>query len=480
MPFEDDEVRVTSTPAATSNNDLDIDDCAVDFGDQDAQHADNTEDLYDCPEERCVPADQLVVTPSGMLYVGEVFAAAGLAATCASRATEVVYPLFNRDGVVETTTVFTHNGRSPVIRLTTRTGYVVKATANHSHLVMNTDGWWIWKKTKELKEGDYLITRRDYAAPMGTASSLSPDLLYFLGVVIADGSLTEKRIGATNNDPSVIEAIKIYGAELLRVSPKIYEKSASPGSFDFHFNSKEEVTALYEKLGWHAGVAKDKHLGLFIRSLDAEGVRAVLQGYFDCECSIDGGRIEVISASWKLLSEVKCLLLAHFGITGILKKKTVAAYAENDYWRLSLNGLEAERYVEMVGFRSLIRQSDCRGILGTERNPNVDSIPHIGGLLSAVHESSETTQEHVTLVRDYKGKDPLAHVTYDRLAKILRATWLPSSALDRLAEINAAHYFYDEVLRVEALEPVPTFDFSMPKTHSFLLHGLVTHNSHVQ
>jgi recombination protein RecA len=284
----------------------------------------------------------------------------------------------------------------------------------------------------------------------------------------------------TNNDPSVIEAIKIYGAELLRVSPKIYEKSASPGSFDFHFNSKEEVTALYEKLGWHVGVAKDKHLGLFIRSLDAEGFRAVMQGYFDCECSIDGGTIEVSSASWKLLFEVKCLLLAHFGITGILKSKTVSAYEENDYWRLSLYGEEAERYVEMVGFRSLIRQSFCRGILGTVRNPNVDSIPHIGGLLSAVYDSSETTREHMVLVGDYRGSTPRAQVTYQRLAKILRASWSPSRALDRLIEINAANYFYDQVVRVEELDPVPTFDFSTPKTHSFILNGLVTHNSHVK
>jgi hypothetical protein len=50
MPFEDDEVRVKSTPAATSNNDFDIDDCAVDFGDQDA--------LSRSGLDRIVPADK--------------------------------------------------------------------------------------------------------------------------------------------------------------------------------------------------------------------------------------------------------------------------------------------------------------------------------------------------------------------------------------------------------------------------------------
>jgi LAGLIDADG-like domain len=269
------------------------------------------------------------------------------------------------------------------------------------------------------------------------------------------------------------------------MQPHVYPRKGNSGSLAYHFNSTEKVGNLYDRLGWQPCVAIGKKLGRYIRGLNQEGIAAVLRGYFDCECSISAvGSIEVASASWTLLHEVKVALLLHFGIIGNLKPLKNAEYPDNDYWVLHLYGGEAESYVRQIGFRSEIRQERakvCLG-LGKMRNPNIDVIPNLGHFLTAIHEASETTREHVTLVRDYKGAEPRAEVTYQRLGLILSAKWSEGPALERLREIHAANYYYDVVTKVEMLdsEPISVIGTWKPCTHDRRIGSSLPPNSREQ
>jgi replicative DNA helicase Mcm len=284
-------------------------------------------------------------------------------------------------------------------------------------------------------------------------------------------------MGFTNDDPTIQDVITKYGPEIFGVEPRVYAKN-DRGSHDYHFNNTKAVTAFYEKLGLKPCKAAGKQFGPLVRTLDKDGIRAVLQGYIDCECTItDVGCIVISSASWRLLTDVKLALQVHFGIISVLRELDVAEYAQNDYWSLTMSGEEAARYVEKVGFLSKIRQAEADRWLEKERNPNIDVIPGLGGLLSAIHGSSETSREHVVLVRDYKGENPRANVTYQRLERILDATWSDTLALERLRQVHDARYFYDEVVSVTEVEAEPAFDFDMPDSHTYILNGFATRNS---
>jgi Intein splicing domain/LAGLIDADG-like domain len=426
---------------------------------------------------QCLAVDNLVITPSGILYVDEVFQENSLEATSLPRAIAQEYPLINREGDVERTSQFTRNGRRPVFAVKTVSGNQIISTSSHPHLVMNRSGYWVWKRTDKIEPGDYLVTSRKYAVSIGQRAEVSDEELYFLGTLLADGSFTTYRVGVTNNDPVVKQHILEHGTAVLGVRPHQYAK-VSAGSFDYHFNSKEAASALYAKKGWAPGVAKDKHLGPFIRRLSTEQVRLVLQGYFDCECSVQGSGIEVVSASWKLLFEVKSVLQSHFGIISLLKEKKVASYPDRQYWRLNLYGMSARLFVERIGFRSDVRNTQAR-VLPSDKmtNPNLDVVPGCGLLLEALYDSSETTREHNFETRDYKGAKPRASITYQSLETLLALPWAECAPLRRLKEIMTAGYYYDEVVGVEEREPEPTFDFVVPGSHSFHVANIITHNS---
>jgi intein/homing endonuclease len=429
-------------------------------------------------EGNCFPADQLLCSPHGLLYVSEAFDLAGLKATCSRRETPVEFPFYNERGEAESTSNFTHNGRRKVLRLTTRIGGTVKATANQPLYSMNNHGWAVKKKINDIKCGDHLMIQRSFDGDIGSPGIYPDNALYFFGVSIADAWLGRNTIRLCNDDPVVQEAIVKHGSELFGMPPRVYGRTGNTGSLAYHFNSQQKVGDTYVRLGWEPCVAKGKKLGRYIRTLDKGGIAAVLRGYFDCECSIsDIGSVDVTSASWNLLHEVKTLLLLHFGIIANLKRCLKAEYPGNEYWTLHLYGGEAETYAREIGFRSEIRQAQAKACLGKARNPNLDVIPNLGHFLTAIHESSDTTREHVHLVRDYKGDEARAAVTYQRLGRILSAKWEEGPALERLREIYETHYYYDEVTKVEMLESEPTFDFSMPYSHSIIVNGFVARSS---
>jgi intein/homing endonuclease len=106
---------------------------------------------------QCIPADQLISTPAGLKYVGEIFTETGIGIAAASKKTPYSYPLLNREGDVENTSALTNNGSRPVHRITTRSGTDVKATANHPFLVVNESGWWVWRRAAEIRHGSRLL-----------------------------------------------------------------------------------------------------------------------------------------------------------------------------------------------------------------------------------------------------------------------------------------------------------------------------------
>jgi protein RecA len=433
---------------------------------------------------KCLPADTYVTTEKGLQTIREVFASNGFECTSSNWTKEATVSLYNSKREPENTTHFTSNGKRPVITIKTFSGGEIQATANHPHLVMSSRGAWVWKQTKDLEPGDVMVSERNSLA--GTRS-VDPDQAYLLGVLLANGHLGESSVSVTNDDPTIKGFLRrAPGLPTPKEYPTNSPNEGQEPSIDFHFNSVEVTKALYHQTGWSPCKAAEKHVGPWIRSFDQDSLREVLRGYVDCKSYVDTDKaeMEMVSASKQLLVEVG-LLLRSWGILSLLRDKTVAQYPDTPYWRLIVSGAELRRYVEKIGTRSLRRMGEFEKIGHKQPNTNFDSIPNLGGLLRDLYSTLEESREMRYLFADYmersSGQPSRARLTYDRLDKILCAVQpndLNRGLLDQLRLVQQRGYFYDEVIEVsEPSDPVPTFDFAMESSHSFIANGFVTHNT---
>jgi recombination protein RecA len=429
---------------------------------------------------KCLPADTYIATEYGLLTVQELFEQEGMVASCTAQVTPHRVRLLNRYFRYEPTVKFTHNYKRPLIKLTTATGFQVRSTYNHPHLVMSKTGNWIWKKTKDISKDDFLISGQN-KNNIPYAKTCNKDIAYLLGVLIADAYFGENRISVTNDDPYVMDILRNVAPATLGTEVIEYPVCDSK-SVDFHFNSKIEITKFYGDYGFEPGVAKNKNITKIIRSFSKKSLRHVLSGFFDCECSIDleNSSIEVVSASWDLLFQVKLLLQINYGIVTTLNPKVVKHYEGTNYWRLELYGKNVYKFAKHIGSRSPLRQPLLREVATKVRDSkqtNIDVIPNMRSLIRDMYNASETTRAHNDLVQDITGKNKV-DLTYYKLGRIINeVNWDAAPGFDRLKEVYKAGYFYDRVEEIEYCSEEPTFDFEMQETHSFIANGLVTHNT---
>jgi RecA/RadA recombinase len=178
-----------------------------------------------------------------------------------------------------------------------------------------------------------------------------------------------------------------------------------------------------------------------------------------------------------MLHQIKLMLL-NFGIIATLHNKPVEGKM---YYRLWLNGLELQKYVESIGFVSAERnESVKRCDFSRCGNSNIDVIPNLSGLLRSLHDAVWNSDRQLCyLIKDYTyGR---ACPSYEKLGEIVHAIKdrVPSSMqaiIAYLRNLLDRRYFFDPVDTIED-DQAPVFDVEMPETHSFWANGFASHNS---
>jgi len=431
---------------------------------------------------KCVTGNTYIASEYGLLTVKELFEINDVVPSCTNKITPVTTKLLNKNLEYEPTTKFVNNNRRATIKISTVTGNTIRTSYNHPHLVMSKIGNWVWKQAKDITTDDYLVTtRKKVEIPYG--GEYEPELCYFIGICLADAHFEEYRIAITNNDPAVIDNLRIYAPKYLGIAAKEYPETRN-NSINFHFSGKELVQKFYERFGLSEGVAKDKNFPLQIRNASVASLRKVIQGYMDCECSIDSARpiIEVVSASYKLVFVLKQLLQTYFGVVATLSPKKVKKYRNKKYYRLTIYGKNVFLYALRVGTSSPLRRRDLKLAAKNGRreiNPTNNAVPYSKDILYDLIRCSENIDRRVWKELSILDK-PECRLTYRQLRVILNM--IPnnkSAARNRLQEIANANYFYDKVVSVKRAKPIPLFDFEMAETHSFVANSIITHNTTV-
>ena len=431
---------------------------------------------------KCLTKDTMILTKEGYRSLEEIFLMNNITPYCTQKEVPCSFPLINMNGEEENTTHFVMNGKRKVYKTITQNGTVIKSTAKHPLRVITPNGYMIWKKTNELQKGDVLVGRigGNYFSKKENNENEKIEAS-ILGLIIADGYLSDKRIGFSNSNEELINYYKEnYNkiSEFNNVSLKEY-KTEGRITTEFHLNSKEQISLFYNRMGLKSALAKDKFVPKFIFNGNETLQKTFLKFYFDCEASIEDNNINVSSASYKLLYQIK-IMLSNMGIMTSLKPKKINDYPDNEYWNLYIFNNNIIKFNDKIGWFTKERNDKIIKFY-EDKKFHDDSIPYIRKMLEEYYNSIDPTLRSSELYSLFDLDKRRENYWYSksRLKEVLEATgdyanpWIVG-ALNELIDENIS---FEIIESIEEQDEIETFDFAMENTHSFIAEGIINHNT---
>jgi protein RecA len=434
---------------------------------------------------KCQTADTYVWSDRGLETIAEVFERAGMKASCTSRITDVSESgirLVNENGELETVAALTHNNRKPVLRLKLRSGRIVSVTHNHPLRVVSDRGFIVWRKAGDVRVSDTIVSAEFGAVAAAAGDGLSEDEAVLLGYLVAEGTLCyENKIRFTNWDPEV-------SREFTRLMEHIAEVPVRDCSNkEFEASGKKIRERFAEEYGLDYVRAAGKKIPACVRTAGHKAQRAFLSALFEGDGWIDpSSTIGLGTVSGELARQVQ-LMLYGLGIPATVSSKYSAKY-ERDYWSVEVNPAVVGRFLSEVGFRSARRRAQVeRCFKASLRDPQFENIPHLSGLLRDLRDDCGGDREFDRVAGDMFRTDLALSCSRRRLAKIVE--WCDQQEdrfsagakviVEYLRMLSALPYAYEEVVAVEDAGLQPTFDIVLPRTHSFIANGMLSHNTTV-
>jgi phosphate starvation-inducible protein PhoH/intein/homing endonuclease len=434
---------------------------------------------------KCLAGDSLVLTDRGMVEISQL--ASG---TRADEAVAIDLTVHGVDGA-EPATRFYDGGESDTLKITTRFGYSIETTPEHPLLVLESEGALAWRRADALKPGDTLALQRTQRmfgdrVGLGYTSHLNPcdgskpisvealddRLAYLCGLLVGDGCLTwRNRVILSSSDADAIAVFHELASELgLHVI-----QGTRP--YD-HIIASKSLYLLFERMGLSTGLARTKCIPHAVRAAPERFVAAFLSGLFDADGTVDrrDGTISYSTVSPTLASQMHTMLL-NFGIVASRGIKRGRYKGERHLSeRLTITGIEAERFDALIGFR-LERKRALRQQKRT--NTNVDVVPFVSQHIDAVVRSTTLTHAQHKVVEDYR--IARRRPSYDKLGRLVALLYdrgAPPVMLEPLQQLVDRNLLFLPVTRI-APGRAHVYDLTVPGTHSFVANGFVNHNTYL-
>ncbi len=434
---------------------------------------------------KCLTAGTYVWTDKGLETIAELFARAGQKASCTSRITDVRdlgLRAVNEHGELETIAVLTHNNRKPVVKIKLKSGRSIEATHNHPLRVVSERGFIVWRDAGDIRAGDAVVSGAFGAVEAVAGDGLSEDEAVFLGYLVAEGSLGyRERVRFTNTDKDVAGEYVRIAEQLFGLEVRCYNEQ------EYDISGVAFRQRLHDEYGLEYVNAAEKSVPHLVRTGGHKVQRAFLSALFEGDGWIDKSSTVGLGTASEVLAEQVQLLLLGLNIPSSLRATWNEKYQRN-YWTVTINPAHSHRYLEEVGFRSPRRGRQVEaGFRRSRRDPVVENVPHVAGLVRDLRDDVGGDREFDRIARDLFRSDMALGCSRSRLAKIVdwareRSERLSTSGAALLTHLDAlanARLTFESVTEVIDAGLQPTFDLMVPRTHSFLANGVLSHNTTV-
>jgi len=443
---------------------------------------------------KCLTKDTMVWSDAGLETVEELFARVEQRASCTSRVTDVEdfgVRLVNEEVELETMSAVTHNNRRPTWRVVTESGRHVEATARHPLRVLNERAEIVWRKVEDLRQGDVLVSAAFGADLANGSEHLSEDEALLLGYLVAEGSLgpsARNAIRFSNHHDPDVQAEYVRLLESVLGIERDDVRTSQGGEHCVHDTTARQRLA--DEYGLASTLSAGKVMPHRVRTGGAKAQRAFLSALYEGDGWIERGpEIGYTSASEQLVREVQLVLLG-LGIPSSIRAKWNRHHERND-WTVLIPPGAVHRFLDDIGFRSQRRAAQVERHLRASRPTTwAESIPFADTLVGDLRDAIGGDREFDDLARDLFRTDLKAdgapiHASRERLSALVdwcRDRHIPRSAaplVERLEFLVAMPYTFERITAIEEAGAQPTFDVVVPRTHSFITNGILSHNTTV-
>lgn len=367
----------------------------------------------------------------------------------------------------------------------------------------------VWSKTTPLFDFDFVPSNVQGLNSGGPdcilPSSMTLELAELLGMLTADGYLCNGRINFTNSNERKLRLYSDLCGSVFGITPKRREHQGK--NIDLTFNSKK-VSAFLTYLGVYNKKSRDKVVSWAIKQSPREYIIAFLQGMFNCDSYGLGKKHDSRSCQFVFntysgeLAKTVQLMLLNLGVFSSLEREysghnSPAKDPSNpslcNYNTLKVSGAaDVEKLYDTVWIRKN-RSKAKEAIHDYETIPRYkriktgsDKLPELESFRSKANPFikwvkkdlgfdtlflSDFTEELFREFEEYCAALPNAmqRSTYRKSAEYVHS-FVEYTRKNNLVWVKAAENYH-------ASEPTPVYDMNMPKTHTTVFNGVVSHNS---
>lgn len=441
----------------------------------------------------CVNENTLVLPRSGMQTISSLDPG-----TSPKELKTLGVELWGRDRGFHMADNFWNNGVVPTRVITVKKGFTLESSLPHPILIMGEDGVPTWRRTSELKLGDWVAIDRgmdiwgdkdpsDGFTPSPpkkvgpkrkplTFSGMSTELAYFLGLWLAEGSVEQGigRLSITCGDPEIGDYLTSGGAAGLPFK-------ASSGRTDQWRVNSHLFLEYMRYIGMPICKAPHKFLPQWVMNGRKEWAKAFLQGMFDGDGHVrkEGKGVGYSTSSKKLATQLQ-LLLTNFGIIARIGMSHIPpsekVKVSSTQYQVTFEGANIQAFRDNIGFRMERKVATLSEYKVYESLSGC--IPFQKGIVDDllcanawVHDGNSEGRIGVRSRLNGSGE-----MTYSAVQKCLETFTKPSPERTQLEHTFNLGYFWDEIKSIDASESL-TMDFTVPNTHSFWSNGFISHNT---
>ena len=446
---------------------------------------------YSITTHKCVSENSLISTKNGLFYIKDL--------TENDDWSDLNIDLYSKDDIESTSKIY-RGKEETSIKITTEFNYFLEGSYRHPILILDFLGNEKWKLLPDIELGDTVIIRHNtqtcteelkiyfeldfkYKKKYKFPKNMTTDLAYLLGILVGDGSyndVKENRIDYCTQDQELKEKFLQCMKDLFGVEKMI------PQIRKTNFHQYNIYNKIIRRFLLHCGLtfsmARTKHIPKLIFQSNVDCQKEFIKGLFDTDGGVNKQAIHFSTSSEILGSEVHFLLLS----LGYISSKHY--FKSTDSWRINIYGNYAYEFTKNIGFIVNYKQNNALKIFKKSFKSNVGEIPNGKELIVSLKSEIISTQ---------KRKDRIDSGVMDKLSMVLTSRIINNDTKFRASHLSLfvngiknlenyysgriikkyymLDYFFVKVIKIEN-SVCKMYDFEVPKSHSFISNGLVSHN----
>jgi len=429
---------------------------------------------------KCVRGDSLVLTNKGLVEIKDIpryfsFDEKSHRVYGVELPTIDIKKAENKNGVASH---WYDLGEQATIKITLKQGLEIEGTPEHPIVVINKKGELEFRTLSRLKKGDFAAIKFNNQQ-FGSLKEINADQAYLLGLLTGDGNLSHGgRIGLTTTDPEIANSFDSYISKNYGEEIKIGNGSDGITKIVTSWKVKKD---LYNA-GMSYLLSYDKTIPYAVMQAPKEITVAFLQGLFDADGYFERYNFGYATVS-KKLSDQLLILLLNFGIVAHRRiKASINIYHPRPVYEITISGSALRVFKKEVGFRLSRKQEALEDYLRThpKENTNVDLFPFIVKIIEKgwkkISKARKSNSRFANLIDKARDRKRISRNSLALFLDLFKKCGLKESRINYLKNLYDANLFFSPIVQIENCRN-RVYDFTVPKYHSFIANGLISHNT---